>query len=315
MLTEDRRLSFRQRLPPVQLAAAAALVACSAAACSDGTGERDGLHPGSTLQPSTPALQVGGWESLELSPWFAEDSVLVGIAVDAGGRVYVLEERTGLLRLLVDGSSQLLLDATDLDRRYGLSAAITLTDVVEYGPERFLITAENDGFLLDLWAGTFSSYFCYLPPAPADQAPIVSVSQALAAQGIAVTQRTNSVTHNTLSGQIFAQPQTLRLDPESVEGSELFVFGGWGGEPTSVTALSDLSFSAGGMVARGDRLLLGAGTALSELVSDGTLSVIRTLDPGVDITGMTLDGAGRVFVLDGRNQRLLNLGLILGAAE
>jgi hypothetical protein len=47
---------------------------------------------------------------------------------------------------------------------------VELTDVVALDADRFALTAENDGFLLNVRTGGFESYFCYLPPPPMDPA-------------------------------------------------------------------------------------------------------------------------------------------------
>src|SRR6186713_1036669 len=103
--------------------AGAALVAACAMACSDGEQQRDGSWPAPIRQPGVEPepLGFGTTSHLDLSPWFGEDSKLVGIAVGSSGERHVLDQNTGLWRLLEDGSAELVLDAKDLDRRYGLS--------------------------------------------------------------------------------------------------------------------------------------------------------------------------------------------------
>jgi hypothetical protein len=281
-------------------------------ACAQGERERDEL-PGADPERSErlPPLETFGSGTLDLSPWFPGDSQLVGVAVGARGERYILDQKRGLLRLGADGTGELVLDIQNLERRYGLSPSLVWTDVVGYGENRFLITAENDGFLLDLWAGSFSSYFCYLPPSDAESLePPMSISQELGRQGIPVAQRTNSVAFNRDSGEIFAQPQTLRLDRTSdgVAGSELFVFGSTGGQPVLVQPLSDLGFSAGGMLANRSRLILGSGNALYEIVGNAP-EVVLQLDDDVQVTGLALADDGALLVLDGPSRRLLQIDL------
>lgn len=136
----------------------------------------------------------------------------------------------------------------------------------------------------------------------------MSISQELGRQGIPVAQRTNSVAYNRDTGEIFAQPQTLRLDRSSdgVAGSELFVFPSEGGQPLMVQPLSDLGFSAGGMVAHRERLLLGFEDALYELTG-ATPEVVLQLEDDVVLTGMALDRDGSLLVLDGAGRRLLEV--------
>jgi len=300
---------------PASFARVTVAVVLGAAAgfgCGDGERPRGGIAgqppvPGFTLSEAEPGV-------VDLSAWFDADSELVGVAVDEAGIRYVLDAANGLYRLGTGGARELVLDARTLEQRYGISRALELSDVVAYGPDRFLVTASDDGFLLDLWAGTFASYFCYLPPIDSDEAPapVVSVSQELQLEGIPVTQRTESVAYNTLTGEIFAQPQTRRLDLPNgeVAGSELFVFSGTGGQPLSVQPLADLQFSAGGMIARDNRLLLGSGHALYEL-SGPDVHLIRTLEDDLVITGMALDRDDSLLVLDGPGRRLFDLHVFL----
>ena len=128
------------------------------------------------------------------------------------------------------------------------------------------MTAVNDGYMLDLHNKTLASYFCYFPAVPdpnGDPGGTVvppSVSQTLRSQGIAVKERTESVAFSPENLQLYAQPQTIRVDTGEVMGSELFVFSDGGGQPIQVRGMPRPSFIAGGMVAvdGGLRLILGA---------------------------------------------------------
>jgi hypothetical protein len=280
--------------------------------CSDGDRQvRDSGFPGVRPQAAPPSTLVGNTTAaIDLRALFPESSQLVGVAVAPNGDRYVLDENSGLHRLGA-GGPELILDSSKLQAQYGLSSDLELTDVVAFGEHRFLLTAENDGFLLDLQSETMQSYFCYLPPSSADQLPDLpqSISQVLQQSGVAVKQRTESVAVNLVSGQIFAQPRTLRLDaPLSSAGSELFVFEPGGGEPLGVMALLDPNFVAGGMLATESRLLLGFESGLYELVGDRP-ELIRALDAGVVITGMARDTDGSLLVLDGPAKRLLQVQL------
>jgi hypothetical protein len=283
--------------------------------CGEGDGQTrasafPGVRPAGTPAPST--LVGNTTATLDLSPFFPASSQLVGVAVSPNGDRYVLDEKTGLHRL-GDAGTELIMDSSSVQARYGLSPALEFTDVVAFGAHRFLITAENDGFLLDLDAESMQPYFCYLPSvSPSEeqereQERPRSISQALQASGVAVKQRTESVTVNPLTGQIFAQPRTLRLDSELTSaGSELFVFEPGQAEPVGVMPLLDPNFVAGGMLPVESRLLLGFGNGLYELVGDEP-ELVRALDAGVVITGMARDVDGSLLVLDGPARRLLSV--------
>jgi hypothetical protein len=295
-------------------------------ACGDGDRAREDLFPLSNRGTPAPGEQQA--DVVSLGGAVPAQAKLVGIAVSPTGERYVLDSGSGLYRL-GDAGAERVLDSSQLDERYGLSPELELTDVVAYGPDRFLITAENDGFLLDLWAGTMQSYFCYLPPSGPvesigeDPAVPVSVSQVLAASGIPVKQRTESVAVNAASGEIFAQPQTLRLDAEAsaappdlgaavdpIAGSELFVFESAGGQPSRVDWMEP-HFLAGGMVAREGRLFLGFRAALFELTADSSLLRVRDLPFGTVVTGMAIDVDGALLVLDGPGRRVLRFASLL----
>ena len=136
----------------------------------------------------------------------------------------------------------------------------------------------------------------------------LSISQTLQLDGVAVKQRTESVAFNPDTRQLFAQPLTTRLDTGTFAGSELLVFGEGGGQPIQVLPFEQTSFVAGGMVAApGDRLLLGAGSAIFEVTLDGGFSLLRQLDASIQITGMARAPNGELWFLDGAGRRLVKL--------
>lgn len=230
-----------------------------------------------------------------------DDALLVGVTETPEGKRYILDQRSGLYELH-DSSATLVWNTTGL-------SGIELTDVVALDTARFAATTENDGFLFDIRDHSFASHFCYLPSLPEEPggAPM-SVSQALQLEGIAVKQRTESVAFNPSTGQLFAQPQTFRLDTAAVAGSELFVFGPEGGEPIQVITFAESSFIAGGMIATNDnRLLLGARNGIYEVTLSGGFTLLRELGGSVNITGMARASNNGLLVLDGAAQRLLEI--------
>lgn len=252
---------------------------------------------------------------VELTKLLPPDAIVVGATIAPDGKRYVLDQRSGLYEIQ-ESSARLVLDAN------GLGGA-QLTDVVALDSWRFALTAENDGALFDVRTAELYSYFCYLPappttpePDPMGQGggpPVVttplSISQTLQLEGVAVSQKTESVAFNPNTRQLFAQPRTMRLDSGAIAGSELFVFEEAGGEPVRVLPMPGPDFVAGGMVAvPGDRLLLGAKSTVYELSLDGSLIPLRELNDAVDISGMTLDESGDVWVLDGAARELVKLG-------
>src|SRR6185503_7925468 len=184
-----------------------------------------GWSEDTSVQPIRPADEV------QLGALLPADAVLVGVAETPNARIFVLDQRSGLYEL-TGSSASLVYNTTGL-------SGIELTDVVALDSQRLALTAENDGFLFDLSTQELTSYFCYLPTVPPTQPgetptgggssstggspptnePLVSISQTLQLEGIAVKQRTESVAFNYATRQLFAQPQTFRLDTGAVAGS------------------------------------------------------------------------------------------------
>jgi hypothetical protein len=103
-------------------------------------------------------------------------------------------------------------------------------------------------------------------------------------------------------------PQTIRLDTGEIVGSELFVFPESGGEPRQVTAMAQLSFLAGGMVAVGGQsLLLGAHGSLYRATSNGVPALVHTFASPLEISGMARATDGNLLLLDGAGQRLVEV--------
>jgi hypothetical protein len=78
-----------------------------------------------------------------------------------------------------------------------------------------------------------------------------------------------------------------------------------------VQPLSDLGFSAGGMVADRSRLILGFGNALYQIAGD-VPEVVFQLEDDVVVTGLALTDDRSLLVLDGPSRRLLQLELAEG---
>lgn len=276
-----------------------------------------GCDQGSTTYVPPPVPKETNERSLT---GFPADAVLVGLAIQPDGGIYVLDQGSGLYEVS-DHSARLVFNTSGL-------GGVTYTDAVALDDDTFALTAENDGFQLDLRTTELDSFFCYLPaPAPSEEPEPdlgqpsgggstgstlpVSISQRLQAEGIPVKQRTESVAFNESSGQLFAQPQTTRLDNGAIAGSELFVFERSGGEPVQVLTLAP-SFAAGGMVTLPpDRLLLGAANGIYELTLDGELTLRVSLAANIVIAGMARAPDGTIWVLDGPGKRLLRLDAAL----
>jgi hypothetical protein len=327
------------------VACSTALGACSSEGDRDRSGGDDGSpwFVGDPTQPERAAPEapstiriaeerdVAALEPLaitELAPFFPESARLVGVALAPDtGRLYVLDARAGLYEITSD-AARLVFDLPASRVIAGTgdgSPPIELTDVAidphrggAAGTPSFLLTAENDGFLLSLPSTALTSHFCYFPSFTSDEPlPTPSVSQELRAQGIPIVERTEAVAVNDPSGQIFAQPRTLRMDGAGVAGSELFVFETTGGQPTATRRFERTEFVAGGAAfVFQTSLVLGSGSSL--YITQSWADDVRRIAsvPGAsEITGIASLPGGNLLVLDGPSKRLIELdALAIGGA-
>lgn len=256
----------------------------------------------------------------ELGALFSQTAQLVGVAIAPdSGRLYVLDARAGLYEITSD-AARLVFDLPASRVVAGTgdgSPPVELTDVGidPYhlgldGSPSFVLTAENDGFLLSLPSTALTSHFCYLPAITAwEETSTPSVSQELRERGIPIVERTEAVAVSELSGQIFAQPRTLRMDNGDVAGSELFVFDTSGGQPVGTRRFLQTDFVAGGAAFLFQTtLVLGSGNSL--YVTQGWADNVRriaTVPGALEITGIASVPGGNLFVLDGPGRRLLEL--------
>jgi hypothetical protein len=235
------------------------------------------------------------------------DAELVGVAVaPETGHRYVLDRRHGLFQ--IEGlAARLVFPTNDLTTRFGLATQPDFTDIVALDSDRFAVTAENDGFMLDLHNGTLASYFCYFPPIVGEPTETpTSISQNLREQGISVKERTEAVAYSSEDQLLFAQPQTFRLDSGVLMGSEIFMFSEAGGQPTSVRLLADPTFVAGGMAAYAQQqLLLGMGKTLYLVNAFSGPAAIQTFQAEIAIAGLARDIDDDLLILDTAGRRLL----------
>jgi len=270
-----------------------------------------------------PLPSVQPQSSSDLAEYFPAQAQLVGVALDErdeSALPYLLEAHSGLYQLTGSGVQQVFdLRASRVIGGSGGSVPAELTDVAfdrmrseQLGSASFALTAENDGFALDLPEPVLESYFCYFPgtfePVPG---PAPSVSQELRQQGIPVTERTEAVALNPITQEIVAQPRTLRLDSGEVAGAELFVFDSSGGSPIGTWRLERAEFAAGGAAFQlGQYLVFGFGSDLYYTGNWGSDVVHQLHLEGVGkITGLAARADGDLLVLDGANRRLLEVGV------
>jgi hypothetical protein len=274
------------------------------------------------LVSQEPARLLQATNVIDLAPLLPDDAQLVGYVMNAGGtRRFVLDARRGIYELSGLGASLQatlvfsLPDSTVAGNDGDGLPPAELTDMTLgfVSPvdldEWFVLTAENEGYALAPGSSILQSYFCYVPEVYAwDGNSAHSVSQTLRDEGVAVRERTDAVTINQLSGQIFAQPRTFRLDTGELAGTELFVFDQSGGQPIETRRIASPGFRAGGMLAISSSLVLAHGDELYRARSFEDSIVRLGRVEGVEtIEGLGLGPQDRLVILNGPGKRLYEL--------
>ncbi|HEY6725006.1 MAG TPA: hypothetical protein VI197_13305, partial [Polyangiaceae bacterium] len=215
--------------------------------------EPEPVEPEPIELPVEEQLEVASVTPLDMLPI---DDTLVGVTIDPTGSTrFVLTEESGLFAL-ADAGSTLVFDTNQLPASEFMPE-LPFTDVVALSNKRFALTAKNEGYLLDTQDQSLTRFFCYLP----NETPSTtteSISQVLEAQGVAVYQITQAVTHNAELGLLFAYPITVGVDDGVVYGAEVGVFSDITGEPVSWTLVGGgelQAVSVTGMIADDTRVL------------------------------------------------------------
>lgn len=242
--------------------------------------------------------------SVDLRSALGTDSIsVVGVSVEPDtGRRLIVDQSRGIFAL-TDAGSEPVIDWTQLPSSEFVPQS-AFTDMVAMGEGRYALTARNEGYLLDMAAGTFERYFCYVPDGPGG---VPDGSEQL----------TNSVSYDPVAGMLYAQPQTF-FDGELV-GASVGQFDETTGADVFWNILDTPEFLAGGLAAEGDgSLLLGHETALYRTVADTSWGLIAhekiadLADMGVTgIDGLTIDRAtGSLLVIDRSEGVLFEMALV-----
>lgn len=212
-----------------------------------------------------------------------DNIAVIGVSVEPDtGRRLIADEVGGIFALTDTGSEQVI-DWADLPSSEFVPQS-AFTDMVAMGGGRYALTARNEGYLLDMAAGTFERYFCYVPEGPGGVPD-------------GAEQLTNSVTFDPGAGMLYAQPQTF-FEGE-LTGASVGQFDETSGADMFWNALDTPEFLAGGLAAEGNgSLLLGHETALYRTVVDTSWGfidheqIIDLADTGVaSIDGLAIDHA------------------------
>lgn len=310
----------------------ALLVGAASAACDAGgsssqfapapAGEPPTEQPAEPEQPgeATEEVTAEAFEVASVTPLDAlpATDTPVGVAIDPSGtKRYVLTEESGLYEM-GESSATLVFDSNQLPVTDFLPT-LPFTDVVAVSNKRFALTAKNEGYLLDTQDHSLTRFFCYLPPSDPDGtdpdgAGEQSISETLAAQGVAVYQITLAVTHNANLGLLFAHPVTVDSNDGDVYGAEVGAFSDLTGEPLqwSVVPSGKLATAgATGMVVDDSGMVtLARGVDLYSYDGVSVPSRIDSLDRyGVgEIQGLAaVPGTDHILVLDAQKRQLVEL--------
>lgn len=225
------------------------------------------------------------------------DVVGVTIRPDTGQR-YVLDSARGIYEVDSQGEVSLVRALSDFPIP-DQELQSEFTDIASLGGEQFALTARNEGYLLDLGANTLTRHFCYLPDDLDDEE---------------VYQVTHSVTFDSESQQIYAQPQTFSLFDDSVFASSIGQFAQSNGDEQTWYPLEEIDYIAGAIASMGNaELVLAQGDTLRtfdlahQVLSGGISLEGYSIS---DITGLAVDASSKsILIVDGASQKLVALPL------
>lgn len=168
----------------------------------------------------------------DLSDRLPEGTTLEGVTQDPlTGKVYVLDPVAGIY-LMSDSAAELVYAPGDITPEDGLLPLGNFSDLVALGRGRFALTSPNEGYIVDLTAGTMWRHFCYLPNiTPGLSESETSLSVAYQQSGIEVWQSTGALAYEAATDRLWAQPITRRVDDDSLLGVEIAAFDLPTGEP------------------------------------------------------------------------------------
>ncbi len=224
-----------------------------------------------------------------------EDASPVGITVapDTGDR-YVLDEVHGLFKLDDDGATRVrsLAEFPEAD----VWPQSAWTDIAALGDDRFAVTAQSDGYLLDIRANTLMQHFCYEPGWGEWETSY---------------ELTTSLGYDPESNSIIAQPQSRTVDElgESVTGAAVGVYDAniGGAAPEPWLDLPDASFLATGMAVESVESILlveDDGDIHRFTMDSHGPRLLGTLQQTSRVGGATLDG-DVLLVVDAETDQLI----------
>ena len=168
------------------------------------------------------------------------------------------------------------------------------------GDGRFALTAQTQGFLLDLNEHTLTQHFCYVPGFVDDEMPTID-------------QVTDSVAYDASRDLLYAQPETFDGSTGEVTRADIGTFDGATGQDLVWTEISDTTKPAGGIALDGEgNLLLAYDDVLQQRsTDDGELTDADTDLSEFDlqeIAGLARDPAtGHYLIIDPSSDQLVRI--------
>ncbi len=262
----------------IPLLSAASLSTLTLVACSD---------PSVSMEPSG---------SSDLAAMMGvDDASPVGITVapDTGER-WALDDVHGLFKLTDDGAEHVMalheFPEADVWPQSGW------TDIAALGDDRFAITAQSDGYILDVSANTLMQHFCYEPGWEEWETSY---------------ELTTSLGYDAETNSIIAQPQSRTADElgETVTGAAVGVYDAslGGAAPEEWYALTDANFLATGMAVESSEALLlvqDDGGIFRFTMGEAAPHRLGTLQETSAVGGAVLDG-DVLLVVDAQTDRLI----------
>ncbi len=279
-----------RRLPRIALALG--LVTATAAACPMPTRAGD-----VTVRP-LPTHETGAW---------------VGVTEDPAGQRFALHSQGGLYQLDDDGDATLLASPALMLADADAQPTSDFHDVAAMGGGRFVLIADNDGFLYDHNFALLTRHFCYEPnmngePWSPGPDPVPTAASA--------RQRALSLDYDAANHRIIAQPRTFDEDTGETVAAHVASFDGATGLDQEWFEIGETELLAGGLIEVDDNeVILGQGTTLLSFDrSDRTLVPVLDLFGLVDeISGLSRTADGEtVLVTDEAHDQLVEVSLDLG---
>jgi hypothetical protein len=251
-----------------------------------------------------------GDDAIDLSAHFGADDVLRGVTRDPNtGLLQVLAEGRGILTLNDDGTTSMIETGTRglLDLPY--------RDIASLGDDRYLLIADNEGYLYDALTEQHRVHFCVEP----------GFIDCFDENGELIDENNNGIC-DWEEEQVEPQPVVQHNDALTLVGNEVVAaprfyesgtrveaslrsYNAATGVPTGAVDLSSLELDLTGLTPHAGVLVGVAGDRVVRFGLDGARIDEAALDGVSDAAGVISDGDG-IYVLDADVRALVRFALV-----